>query len=68
MKYVLMLVLCHGIDCTPAFEYKQKFDSYYDCATTGYRVSTLKLMDLGPTIVNENKSTILFACQESSEI
>ena len=63
-----MLVLCHGIDCTPPFEYEYKFDSYYECATAGYRVSTLKLMELGPTTVNENKSTILFACQELQQV
>ena len=68
MKYVLMLVLCHGIDCTPAFQFEEKFDSYFDCATAGYRISTLKMMELGPIIVNENKSTVIFACQESQEI
>ena len=38
-----MLVLCHGIDCTPPFQFEEKFESYFDCATAGYRVSTLKI-------------------------
>ena len=63
-----MLVLCHGVDCTPPFEWTKKFDSYYDCAITGYEASILRMQALGPEVVNENKTTILFACQESSEI
>lgn len=68
MKYILMMVLCHGVDCTPPIEWPVKFNSYYDCAITGYDASILKMQELGPDKVNENKSTILFACQESSEI
>jgi len=68
MKFILMFVLCHGIDCTPPVEFEERFSSYFDCASTGYRVSNLKLMELGPKIVNENKTTILFACQESQQI
>lgn len=68
MKFILMLVLCHGVDCTPPIEWPTRFNSYYECAMVGYEASILKLEQLGPDKVNENKSTILFACQESSEI
>ena len=68
MKFILMLVLCHGVDCTPPFEWPEKFNSYYDCARTGYEAARLRIEAIGPDVVNDNKSTILFVCEESKEI
>ena len=68
MKFILMMVLCHGVDCTPPIKFPKSFNSYYDCAMTGYEASILKFKELGHDKVEENRTTVLFMCQESKEI
>ena len=63
-----MLVLCHGIDCTPAFEYEYKFDSYYECATAGYRVNdgSVDVIASDPNPAFGNSVTESFGASSSS--
>tara|TARA_B100001939_G_scaffold53790_1_gene42950 strand:- start:702 stop:908 length:207 start_codon:yes stop_codon:yes gene_type:complete len=68
VKFVLTLVLCNYAICTPAFEWPYKFESYYDCALTGYNAAILRLNDIGEDIVNDNRTTVLFTCNEIKEI
>ena len=37
MKFILTLVICNAV-CAPAFEWPQKFDSFYDCARIGANI------------------------------
>jgi|TARA_R100000005_G_C4964729_1_gene179991 hypothetical protein len=64
VKFILTLVLCNYTVCTPPFEWPYKFNSYYECATTGYNAAILRLNDLGEDMVNSNRTTVLFTCQE----
>ena len=66
MKFILTLVICNAV-CAPAFEWPQKFNSFYDCAKVGYRASELRIVEFGETYVNKNRTAILFKCQEVSE-
>ena len=67
MKFILTLVICNTV-CAPAFEWPQRFDSFYDCAKVGYRASELRIVEFGETYVNKNRTSILFQCQEVAEI
>ena len=66
MKFILVLVICNAT-CGPQFEWPQKFDSFYDCARIGYKAAELRLVELGQTYVDINRTTILFSCKEISE-
>ena len=66
MKFILILVICNAT-CGPQFEWPQKFDSFYDCAKTGYEAAALRINEFGETYVNKNRTAILFKCQEVSE-
>ena len=66
MKFILTLVICNAV-CAPAFEWPQRFDSFYDCAKVGYRAAELRIAEFGETYVNKNRTAILFKCQEVAE-
>ena len=68
MKFMLMLALCNYTICTPSFEWPYKFDSYYECAITGYNASILRMQELGQEYVEKNRTTILFSCSEVATI
>ena len=67
MKFILTLVICNAV-CAPAFEWPQKFDSFYDCARIGYKAAELRLVELGQTYVDTNRTSILFSCKEIHNI
>jgi hypothetical protein len=67
VKFILTLVIFHAV-CAPQFQWPQKFDSFYDCARIGYKAAELRLVELGQTYVDTNRTTILFSCKEISEI
>ena len=66
MKFILTLVICNAV-CGQQFEWPQKFDSFYDCAKTGYEAAALRINEFGETYVNKNRTAILFKCQEISQ-
>ena len=66
MKFVLTLVICNAV-CAPPLQWPQKFNSFYDCARVGYKASELRLVELGQTYVDINRTSIIFNCKEINE-
>ena len=66
MKFILVLVICNAT-CGEQFEWPQKFDSFYDCARMGYKAAELRIAEFGETYVNNNRTAILFKCQEIAQ-
>ena len=49
MKYIFSLIICDSVagDCMPPFDWKETFDSQYDCLLFGYEESINKMKELG---------------------
>ena len=49
MKFILSLIICSSVagDCMPPFDWKETFDSQYDCLLFGYEESINKMKELG---------------------
>ena len=66
MKFVLILTLCSSINnfCMQPVSIEQLYQSHYDCAYDGYKISGETLISLGKQRVNEEKFYIKFLCKE----
>ena len=49
MKFILSLIICSSVagDCMPPFDWKETFDSQYDCLLFVYEESINKMKELG---------------------
>ena len=70
MKFILALVICSQVQqtCLPPYQWPATFDSQYDCLMFGYKQSTIKMKEIGPTNVNQYNMFIKFYCTPDKTI
>lgn len=66
MKFILILTLCSSINnsCMPPVSIDELYQSHYDCAYDGYKVSGETLVTFGQDKVNQERFYISFVCKE----
>ena len=66
MKFILILTLCSSLNnsCMKPVSIEQLYQSHYDCAYDGYKVSGETLVAFGKQRVNQEKLYVSFVCKE----
>jgi len=66
MKFILLLKVCSALtlSCQQPIQHPTIFDTWYECATTGYMDSLKFVNNLGQEYINKNNVIIQFSCQK----
>tara|TARA_R100001463_G_scaffold130602_1_gene190120 strand:+ start:65 stop:283 length:219 start_codon:yes stop_codon:yes gene_type:complete len=68
VKFILVLQLCSSVTCyTPMTNPSLVFDSYRDCAISGYIEGGKMMEKFDPVEVELNKPIIRFWCQQEKK-
>ena len=71
-KFTLIIWVCSFLGspapCLPPIEFKQHFNSWYECSKAAHKESVLLMSKLGYKYVNDNKLAIKYTCKEISVI
>tara|TARA_R110000822_G_scaffold91219_1_gene210462 strand:+ start:161 stop:379 length:219 start_codon:yes stop_codon:yes gene_type:complete len=68
-SYILVLILCFGIDntCLKPVKLDVNFKDHYECITFGYDASKNLLIGMTPLKVNQSKAHVRFTCTVEGE-
>ena len=66
VKFILVFKICYVIGqfCAPPFQYSETFDSFRDCAVTGYKHAYEMIQSFPTESVEKTKTIIKFYCLE----
>lgn len=66
VKFILVLKVCYAVAqfCAPPFQYSETFDSFRDCAITGYERAYEMMQSFPAENVEKTQTIIKFYCIE----
>ena len=64
MKFILSLIICSSVagECMPPFDWRESFNSQYDCLLFGYEESINKMKELGKEESTKYGMYVKFYC------
>jgi hypothetical protein len=69
VKFILVLKVCYAVAqfCAPPFQYSETFDSFRDCAITGYKHAYEMIQVFPAEEVEKTQTIIKFYCYPQPE-